>query len=475
MRRKNKGNNIVPAILQCMGKHFLWLFATLGILFVLMLFSAKIPNDKIHDNLLDSAVYLLEKEELFQQWVEGDRRTEIHNYADATTLNILYSVEGENLLWEMIMAPFYSDRMNLEKSVTELLQERIVQEREADTVYDRYWHGMILIIKPLLLFFTLQQIRWIFLGVLAICMGVLTVLLIRKNQHLFSVFLWLGAFGVQFWMAAMCIEYFPVFLIAVLISIAMVLGEGNRNHVINLCVVNGVCVAFFDFLTTETLAFVLPFAFVYGIWQSKGTLRSLKEELLYLVRAGSCWLGAYVCTYLAKWTLASIACGEERFSVALAQFAGRQGKRITNFAVDSLCSTGISQEALQNAGGNVLPQFLSAVVINIRLLLGLSGKISLEKLALLLAVIGLLLATVIYLFRKPGPVGTFPVLLFLLGAIPMLRMMVLNNHSIEHCFFVYRSLYGTIVCFGAGVLTLIDWEFLLRRKKHGVTGVKKQR
>lgn len=296
------------------------------------------------------------------------------------------------------------------------------------------------------------------MGMLVSCMMVLTVLLIRRKQYLSSVLLWLGAVSVQFWMAAMCIEYFPVFLIAILISIAIVLAEEKRNRIIYLCVVSGVCVAFFDFLTTETLAFVLPLVFVYGIWQSKGKIRSIKEEVWYLMKAGNSWLGAYVLTYLAKWTLASVACGEERFSVALMQFAGRQGNSVTNLD-----------------GVTVLPQFLSAVLINIRLLLGLGGKISLENLLLLLVVAGLILIVFVYLFRKTGHMEVFPVLMLLLGAIPMLRMMMLNNHSIEHCFFVYRSLYGTIVCYGAGILTVIDWEFLRRRKKHGITRTKKQR
>ena len=458
MDREKSNHDKFKLFIQSAGKGIFCFLITLGILFALLFFACCIPKHKIRENLLESATYLLSEEELFHQLKPGDQRTVIHNYADATTLNILYSMDGEDLLWKLAMAPFYSDGMDLDKSVTELLQERIVSERESDTVYDRYWHGMILILKPLFLLFTLQQIRWIFMGVLVSCMMVLTVLLIRRKQYLSSVLLWLGAVSVQFWMAVMCVEYFPVFLIAVLISIAMVLAEEKRNRIIYLCVVSGVCVAFFDFLTTETLAFVLPLVFVYGIWQSKGKIRSIKEEVWYLMKAGSSWLGAYVLTYLAKWTLASVACGEERFSVALMQFAGRQGNSVTNLD-----------------GVTVLPQFLSAVLINIRLLLGLDGKISLENLLLLLVVAGLILIVFVYLFRKPGHMEVFPVLMLLLGAIPMLRMMMLNNHSIEHCFFVYRSLYGTIVCYGAGLLTVIDWEFLRRRKKHGVTRAKKQR
>ena len=458
MGRENNNQNKFKQYVTGIGKGILYFSVTLGILFVLFVFSCCIPKEKIKENLLVSAEYLLAEEELFHQLKEGDRRTEIHNYADATTLNILYSMDREDLLWNLAMSPFYSDGMDLTRSVTELLQERIVQEREADTVYDRYWHGMILILKPLFLLFTVQQIRWIFLGILVTGMLVLTLLLIQRKQYLMSVLLWLGALAVQFWMAGLCIEYFPVFLIAICVSIATVLKEENRSRICHLCIVSGVCVAFFDFLTTETLAFVLPLVVVYGIWQSKGSLRSIKEEVWFLIKAGSNWLGAYVFTYLAKWTLASAVCGEERFSVALMQLAGRQGNSVTNLAVETN-----------------LPQFLSAVLINIRLLLGLDGTMRLDKLLFVLLATGLILAVFVYLFRKPGRVETFSVLLWLLGTIPMFRMMVLNNHSIEHCFFVYRSLYGTIVCYAAGFLNVIDWEFLRRRKKHGITRTKKQR
>ena len=461
------------SFLRGIGRWIAWFSVTLGILFILYVLSASIPKYKIRENLLDSAKYLLSSESLFYQLREGDRRTEIHNYADATTLNILYSIDGKNRVKEILMSSFYSDKANPDRTMTELLVDRITFERRTDTRYDRYWHGMVLVLRPLLLVFDLGQIRLAFLGALLISMVVLTRMLWKKNQKSSAVFLWLGAILVQFPMVAFCIEYFPVFMISFLIAVAMVYGEQHRNRILNLCVVSGVCTAFFDFLTTETLAFVLPMALVYGIWNSENRLSNKKEELNYLFRAGCNWLGAYLAAYLVKWGLASIACGEERFSSALQQFAGRQGNPITNFAIDSLSGSGISSEAMGNAGGDILPQCFSAVVINVRLMLGLSGKITVENLALLLVMVALILVAVLYLFRKPGPVGVLPVLLFLLGAVPVLRMLVLHNHSIEHCFFVYRSFYGTLLCLAMGVANMVDWTFLRRRKKHGSARIKK--
>ena len=458
--QKRKKNSIG----QNIGGSALWFFMTIGALVLLFVLSSSIPKYTIRENLLESAKYLVTSEDLFHQIKPGDRRTEIHNYADATTLNILYSIDGEERIKEILISPFYSAEMDLSKPVTALLVERITYERAADTMYDRYWHGMNIILRPLLLFFSVIQIRWIFLGMLLALMGLLTGMLIKRKQKLSAVLVWLSGAMVQLPMVAFCFEYFPVFLLTFLFAVVMVKWEENREVIQKLCIVNGTCIAFFDFLTTETVAFVIPMAMVYCIWNSKEKLRSIKEELFYIIQAGGLWLGSYIMTYLIKWGLASLVYGKERFSVALQQFAGRQGNMVLSYAVDSMENGMVSAEAMANAGGHILPQFLSAVVLNIRLLLGLSGKISLESLALTLLLVIFVLAAVVYLFRKPDKNGTLSILLFLLGMLPMLRMMVLHNHSIEHCFFVYRALYGTIFCFIAGFMKVVDWEFLQRRK-----------
>ena len=448
-----------------LARSAVWFFITVSTLFLLLVISSSIPKYKIRENLLESAKYLENSEDLFHQIKQGDRRTEIHNYADATTLNILYSIDGEDRIKEILISPFYSAKMDLSKTVTELLIERINYERSADTMYDRYWHGMMVLLRPLLLVFTITQIRWIFLGLLLLVLLLLTWMLVKRKQRLLAVILWLAAIAVQLPVTAFCIEYFPIFLITFVFSVVMLKWETNRDVILKLCIVNGACVAFFDFLTTETVAFLIPLAVVYCIWDTEGKLKDIKEELLYTMYAGCLWMGAYISTYLLKWGLASIAYGEERFSSALQQFAGRQGNAVMSYAVDSMENGVIPVEAAETAGGHILPQCLSALVLNIRLLLGLSGKISLESLALILVFASLVLTVAVCLFRKPGKITALPFLLFLLGALPMLRMMVLHNHSIEHCFFTYRALYGTIFCFTAGVNELVNGDFLRRRKR----------
>jgi len=441
-------------------KCFLWcslFFLSLGSLILLSWLSAGIPRQAIRENLLESAEYLLESEDLFYQGKEGDRRSELHNYADALTFNILYSVDGENRFKELLISPFYAEHGNEQVSVLELLKERVEQEKEADTVYDRYWHGMILILRPLFLLFTIQGIRWIFLGVLIALFLLLTALLIKRKQTMEAILLLLAATATQLFMTAFCMEYVPTVLIMLVSSLVMVGGSGKRETVIGIGIVSGVCTAFFDFLTTETLTIVVPLALMYGIWGKEGKLKPFREELKYLFTAGSTWGMAYVGTYLVKWILSGWVLGQNRCIVALEAFLSRRGGEVISFAIDSLVNgRWLPEDALSLAGGDLLAKPVAAVVLNLRLLLGLSGKITLEHLALVVFFCMAGVAGIVYLYKKKTA-GVLPVIRLLLGLVPVIRIMVLYGHSIEHCFFVYRCLMGSIFCFTTAFFDVIDW------------------
>ena len=270
---------------------------------------------------------------------------------------------------------------------------------------------------------------------------------------------------VQLPITAFCIEYIPTVLLMLSFSIAMIFGSEDREKIIGLCVADGVCVAFFDFLTTETLAIVVPLALCYGIWEKKNQIQGVWKETKFLMGALGSWGLAYVGCYVTKWCLSGAVLGENRVGVALQAFFNRQEQEITVYALDSLThGMQLSEEALQTAGGEVLPLPLSAVMMNFRLWLGLSGKITLEELALALVFLLGAAACMIYLYKNEKST-TCARIWMVLGCIPLLRMMVLSGHSMEHCFFVYRSLFGTLVCFAAGFFYAIDWNKVRGRKK----------
>lgn len=443
-RRCERGAKSDCGILEYIGRCFLWFCVTLGILVGLLYLTAWIPKEMFREKLLASAVYLEENEDEFYQLSDGNRATEIHNYADAITLNIMYSINGENRWDELMMSPFYSDNANEEYQMISLLRERIEEEKQADTIYDRYWHGMMILLRPLFCIFNIEQLRILMLVILVGLLTLLSVQLWRKGFKTLTVSLWVAAFVSDYYMVAACIEYQPTWLIMLIVSLVAIKFYQKRNFILGLAVTSGVCCAFFDFLTTETIAIVIPLVIVLCLWNREGLLKSLKQGIGLVCSCGAAWGIAYIATLMVKWTLSGMAFGEERFSQAIQMILYRQGAEI-----------------VPNSGtGAAYPQAVTALLTNVRLLFGLNDIVSLGGMLGILVFGIVIMACVIYIFRKKGTDCVLSILLFLLGCVPLVRIMVLNNHSLEHCFFVYRALFATLVCGITGFVYVIDWEFV---------------
>ena len=431
---------------------------TLVVLVALFSLSSLLPSSLLKRNVLASAEQM-QKEGMFYQIKTYDRRSEIHNYADAVTLNIMMQIGGEGTLQEILKSPMYSRSGSFYTPTPDLLFESVSQDLPADAVYDRYWHGMAMVLRPLFLFLELKQIRILFVAVLLGLLALLSVQLWNCRLKGAVCFLWISALLVQLPMVGLCVEYFPVWVVMLLSSFAVLHRWDSSRTLCYVFIINGVSCAFFDFLTTETVAVVLPLALLVLLKKQNGKLGQMWTEVKNLLGYGLLWGVSYLGAFFTKWLLSGMVHGQERISVALSSFWDRQGAVAANTAIDSLYQGTFVRTSLEAAGGEHLPQMFSAVLINIRLLCGLSGKVSLEEMALIVLGIVLVMAGFAYLYRKQREELTQGYLLLLLGMAPVARMMVMNNHSLEHCFFVYRSLFATIFCFGVGVYSIVNWKY----------------
>ena len=413
----------VRNIMRITGKAIAAFCITLSILIGLLYLTACIPNTAFRENLLVSAKYLEENEDEFYRIKEGDRRTEIHNYADAITFNIMYSIDGEGLWDELMMSPFYSDLKNEEYPMIRLLRERIEEEKSADTLYDRYWHGMMVLLRPLFCVFTITQIRILLLVILIGLLVILCVKLWQRGLRTFAIGLCVSAVLSGYPMAAMCIEYTPVWLIMLGSSLAALKYYQKRDFAVVLAVISGVCCAFFDFLTTETVAIVIPLAVIVLLKAKEGQLKNFLQEFTELFICGFAWGAAYILTLLTKWILSGLVLGQERISFALSMLLHRQGAESFFVDADRVMNSVEYQQNLVSAGTNEYSQPLTAFLTNLRLFFGLSDSVSLDgMLTGVLLVIGVG-GCFIYLFRKKGSEYILPAILFLLGFVPHITQM----------------------------------------------------
>lgn len=418
----------------------------LGVLIGLLYLSACIPREAFRENLLESAYYLEENEDEFYHIKENNRRTIIDNYADTIVYNIMYSIDPEYRMESLIISPFYSDNANPEYQMISILRERIEDEKEIDTVYDRYWHGMQMVLRPLFVVFDIVQIRVLMIGLLTVLLLILIYKLWKREEKALAVSMIVAAVLIAYPMVGMCIEYVPPFFIMLVVSLLCLRCYKEKKIVIHLLLISGMCCGFFDTLTTETVAVIIPLAMVFCLRHKENELDNFWKELGFVILSGIVWGIGYLGIFVSKWIISSITLGQNRFTQAFTMMAYRQGADV---AVDS---------------GSGLSQPLEALARNIRLLLGFPLDMEYRTVLMMAAIAAGVLACFVYLYRKTGKECALPAILILLALVPIARILILNSHSYQHSFFTYRALFGSICCIITAVCKVIDPKLLMKRK-----------
>lgn len=395
---------------------------------------------------MESAYYLEENEDEFYTLKENNARTVADNYADTITYNIMYSVNSEKPLESLIISPFYSDNVNPEYQMISILRERIEEEKEPDTMYDRYWHGMQMVLRVLFVFFEIKQIR---IGMNIVLSGLLLALMIslwKKRQKILSLSMGIAAIMVAYPMLGMCMEYVPTFLIMLIISFGCIKYYDDRNKVIHLLLISGMCCGFFDILTTETVAVTIPLAIVMCLREKKEGMENLGKEILFIVVSGFVWGLGYLAVFVGKWLFSSLCLGRNRFETAISMMVYRQG----------------AQVALEDSSG--MSQPMEALAKNIRLLVGFPLDMELRNVLMVLAAILGMIFCFVYVYRKTGKECILPAILGVLAVVPIARILILNSHSYQHSFFTYRALFASICCVITAVVKIIDVNLLKTKK-----------
>ena len=407
------------AILRRAASLALVFILTLSALWLLLAAAAAIPNDAIRANMEKSALHYAEREP-FSFAREGRWNTVADNYADAILLGVAWNMGIDGALNTR-----YNDGGELGENAGLFLA--VTQGDPANTDYTRYWHGMCAPVRPLLLITDVAGIKLAgFLAILALA-AVSIALLIQKKHIPLAVMLAAALAAVHIWNARLAMEYQPGFLVALtMLPFWLTLERRNNAWLMRLAVITGVCIAFFDFLTTETLSILLPLILIVYIREKEGRLGEARSALLQLIGCGGAWLAAYAGTFLAKWIAVSAATGENMFAPALSGAAERIGGAMQN---------GIESPRT----------ILSPITANFTQIFTAGDRVEYAKTLLALAGMALIFVSVWYLLRADTGHRNAALLILALGMLVPLRYIVMNNHSFLHSFFTYRALASTLL------------------------------
>lgn len=172
--------------------------------------------------------------------------------------------------------------------------------------YERYWHGYLIWLKPLLLVMHPRNIR-VFNMILQIFVLAyfLQLLAVKFNRNYFIPFI-AGIIIINPVSTAMCLQYSSIYYISL---IAMILALKSpqllqKKTGFSLFFLGiGICVAYFDFLTYPPVALCLPL-FVYLCLRSSDENTDYEQtKVASVFRAGIYWSVGYVGMWGFKWVL----------------------------------------------------------------------------------------------------------------------------------------------------------------------------
>lgn len=328
---------------------------------------------------------------------------------------------------EAHMLDVYTEKEMMKSSCYERADMNPFQAAMSNNNYSRYWHGYQVLLRPMLVFYQIWQIRYINQFVF---FGLLMLVLLETKKRLgggyaAALFMTLGCCGLT--SVPSCLNYLTVFLIMMGVSLAVLCRYPfqKAESFGLLMMVTGMVTSFADLLTTPMLTLGVPLA----LYVALGAKNEKPVRLSEMIGVSAVWGGGYAACWGCKWLIGSAAVGWKNMF-------GAVGERSELWA-----------------GGLTAAERLDAIIVNLRQLLLAEG---IRTMIFPLALLVILLALAIRCLDR-SQIGTAGKML-LIAAMPFAWYFVMAAHSIEHSRFTFRT--GSLLLIGVyfALAALVDWK-----------------
>lgn len=221
--------------------------------------------------------------------------------------------QGDESPWNQAAA-VYSSAIDAEgeEAWTLRLIQAALQEEQTGAAYARYWHGNLIFLKPLLLFFDYKDILTLnMLAELLMMLWIAQLLVQRNCRHLLLPMAL--AFGMLTPVAmALCLQYIPCFYVMAIACILLLkFPDFVRRHTALYFLGIGIATCYFDFLTFPLITLGIPLV-LYLLLEGQtwhGGVRTV-------IRSSFCWGIGYVVFWAEKWVIGSLVLRENLFADA---------------------------------------------------------------------------------------------------------------------------------------------------------------
>lgn len=377
-----------------------------------------IPSSLVRDNVLESSFVHLREQEVYS-WTRKLPGSKIDNFTASLMLNNASFIGRDSIFYDSITNPRteYGGRNQSSNLFFSVHEKDLSKAKIVD--YFVYWHGYTVILKPLLMFFNITEIRHIN-GIVQLILLLGALYLVYKRLGIRFVLAFLGAiFFINPVSMAMSLQFSSVYYI-MLLSIIFLFWLKNPDWRLFLWI--GIFTAFLDLLTAPLLTLAIPLVFYCSL--NHGGVR---DDFRNFTKANLAWGIGYSLMWLLKWVIVCIF----------------TEKKIVKFVIDCI----IYRMRGEGYGETSIKSFDYLTVLKENF-----SELNFE--VSYFAILFILLLILISNFKKNIVFKKDYRMLFLviISLYPFVWYFIFINHSIVHPLLTYRELVITIFailsCFG---------------------------
>ncbi|MBQ2801075.1 MAG: hypothetical protein IJF03_06780 [Lachnospiraceae bacterium] len=375
---------------------------------MLMLMINLLPTDGMKKNITES-VKVMEREGDYHEVLPGVISSRLDNFTDSIMLVSSAHRESTSLI-ERAMN-IYRVRYEGKTPSETLVSYGNGEEGYSTGVYSRYWHGYQIFLKPLLMFFNYQEIRYLNICLQFILIFAIATELVRREMKIYIIPYFFMIFSLMPVSIGLSLQFSSIFYIAngavyVLLRWWEVLKQ--KHQFLLFFMIAGMLTSFMDFLTYPLVTLGVPIVF-YFLLSSKD---AFLQNLIKLIKYSIIWAVGYIGMWVGKWVIGSVLLR----------------KNIITDAIDALLNRTSSETA------DTTFTHWDVVIRNLDAMFGTPIKI---------LFIGTLVFLVIFLVVKTiqdkrNYFGNYHYLI--VGCMPIAWYIVTGNHSYMHFWFTYREL-----------------------------------
>ncbi len=422
---------------------YIILFLIMVVVFsIAMIGTYLLPNERIRAHIAESKELLINQNgnPLFTDYIKG---ANLDVFTDLLIMNTAMN-KGKTEDESVFIRAFENSRYNNEEdnSYTSLQETVENPDIHNNQEYSRYWHGIQTIIRPLLLFFNYEEIRYIFMLLIFVLLGI-SLLLINKNiSCMHSMAFLVSMLAVCIFIVPMSIQYSAIFIITLLavIIVNLLHKKQKAKFIPYLFFIIGGLTTFFDLLTAPLLTLGIPLI-IEVLLRSREESLSIKKAFLEIIKLSILWAIAYGTIFFAKWVIASLIMQKDLITVAINQILFR---------------TNGSEEYPATKIGAIVENF-TYLYNNVLLACGI------------VTIIGWIIALI---KTRKNKINWEKILILLIISIyPYVWYMVFAGHSTIHAFFTYRI--QAIAIFGV-LCIMLEFVDLKTKEKINKAGKEKQ-